>query len=97
MVGTVGALKCTGERVFVLNESQTAYTVRRPSVGQSGITHAVEEFDKVEVETIEDNIIRELKEMVLKGRLQNSVLKQAREEDEASQPKEAGKLIEFAN
>ena len=105
LLGNVAALKVSGERLFVLEDSpvkpsgEPGYLCRRVKVSEHGITHELELFGVDEVETIEENIIRELNENVLKGKLQKRIYSAAekemaqQEEAEAQVPSAA---IEFA-
>lgn len=50
--GELARLKSSDEQVFVLNlNSDNTATVRRPTMGQNGIQHEVEDFTLAELET----------------------------------------------
>lgn len=95
MIKTVACVKTTGEHVFVLrtltaNEliaqgyqaDAVVYFVRRPSVGNKGLFHYPETFTSDELESVEDNLKREINEMVLKAKMQQDELKKARKSEE---------------
>lgn len=76
-IGEVYALKTSGERVVVLNEAAMPrnvegefYTVRRPmNSTENGISHVLETYSSDELETLTDNLSRDLNEMKLKMKL----------------------------
>jgi len=83
-VGEVAALKTTGERVFVLGDMENGtFKVRRAQIGQNGIKHDTEIFADVELENIEENIERELSEILLKRKIEKKLFEQYKKELEA--------------
>src|SRR5208283_2670140 len=93
MIGTIVGVKTSGERVFVIRQLDEnlwrgpvpLYLVRRPLVGKEGLRHENTQFYEDELETVEENLTRELDEMVLKARLTEKILGAYRRELEAKQ------------
>jgi hypothetical protein len=83
--GDILCLKTTGELVFVLTTYDNLKTadVRRPTMERDGIFHKVDTFFQAELETPEEHLRREAKDMILKGDIQNEVL-EAREAQEVN-------------
>src|SRR5882757_10071743 len=92
MIGTIVALKVTGERVFVLGENPTTvngmfYSVRRPVVGPNGITHIIESFSGEELESVEESVRRELNDILMKRKLEQEIYEQYQAEQNNKQAK----------
>jgi hypothetical protein len=88
-VDEIMTLKLTGERVFVLDNSLNGkILVRRPSMGPNGITHSQETFYLVELETLEDNIHREINEVLLKNRISQEITQKESQKNLAGQIKD---------
>ena len=71
--GEIVSIKTTGEKVFLRRyyEDSAAWDVRRPTIDDEGkIFHTTEVFYENELETIEENLNRQIDEMLLKTRLQ---------------------------
>ena len=88
--GQIVGVKTSGERVYVIKEAlgrdvMKAYLVRRPTMGRDGMAHVTETFYEDELESVEQNLTRELDEMVLKARLTEKILGAYRRELEAKQ------------
>lgn len=87
------ALKLTGERVTILDEykqetsGRETVTVRRPVMSQSGISHQIETFNIVEVETLEENLRREFEEVLLKDRVSKEIMQR--------EMNKAGKVVDI--
>ena len=104
MIGTIVGIKTTGERVYVIREAtafggdpRKGYCVRRPSGGQFGVHHSLETFLADELEPIEENLIREINEMILKAKLQERILRAARLEHEAQQAQASDETKDVLN
>jgi hypothetical protein len=78
--GDLLCLKTTGELVFVLevfpgtDDTAPQVEVRRPTMTREGITHAEDMFYQDELETPEQHLRYEAKEMVLKANIQEEIL-----------------------
>lgn len=85
MIGTIAALKVTGERVFVLANVDEGFNVRRPVIGPNGISHVIEYFTPDELESTEASIRRELQDIILKRKLENELYAEYQKELSAKQ------------
>lgn len=74
--GDIFCLKTTGELVFVLGVEEEAgtVTIRRPTMTREGIVHVSQTFFQAELETAEQHLRNEAKEMVLKADIQEEIL-----------------------
>lgn len=93
--GDLLCMKTTGELVYVLGvyevEGQrTTVDVRRPVMGRAGISHPTNGFFADELETPEQHLRHEAKEMMLKANIQREVL------DAANTPEEATKTVDIS-
>lgn len=84
--GDILCLKVTGELVFILDtfNGTSEVQVRRPTMGRDGIKHVVDRFYQTELETAEEHLRHEAKEMLLKGKIQQEIFK-ATEEPEVAE------------
>lgn len=77
-IGTVLCRKTTGELCIVLNITdavQGLLHVRRPVMtAENGINHVVDDVYTYELETVEDHLRHEAKEMVLKQTIQEEMM-----------------------
>lgn len=73
--GTVLCLKTTGELIIVLEGNEKEVAVRRPVMShENGISHVTSIVLPFELETIEEHLRREAKEMVLKTKIQDEMM-----------------------
>lgn len=78
--GDLLCLKTTGELCFVLqvfpgtDKTAPMVEVRRPTMTREGIVHAIDTFYQDELETPEQHLRYEAKEMVLKANIQDEIL-----------------------
>jgi hypothetical protein len=74
-VGTVLCFKSTGELVVVIGKEGDFVLVRRPCMTHdNGITHSIDKVYAFELETVEEHLRHEAKEMVLKTLIQEDML-----------------------
>ncbi len=89
--GKIMCYKTTGELCTILGENKInpkLTNIRRPVMShENGISHIYETVYDFELETVEDHLRREAKEMLLKVRIQ----------DEMTEEMEAGKKAKTAN
>ena len=80
--GTILCMKTTGELVFVLGQGENGdVRVRRPVMTRDGIDQQVNFFHEAELETIEEHLRHEAKEMVLKSKIQEEILNELGKKD----------------
>jgi len=96
--GDVLCLRTTGERCVVLYpdvkyDEGSVVQVRRPTVGENGITWHREDFFAFELETAEEHLRREAEEMYLKAKLQNEMQEKLDAEERNSAKKKAEALL----
>jgi hypothetical protein len=73
--GSILCFRTTGELVSVIGlvEPGSRVYVRRPVMQERGISHAADVVYLSELETVEEHLRREAKEMVLKVEIQNEM------------------------
>jgi len=88
-VEEIMTLKLTGERVYVLSDEVVdgEVSVRRPSMGPNGITHAIEIFGVRELEPLEANIRREIGEVLLKNQISQEIMQRESAKSQAGEIK----------
>jgi hypothetical protein len=73
--GQVFCYKTTGELCIVIRLEDAGVVVRRPVMShENGITHSLDRVAEFELESIEDHLRREAKEMVLKTKIQDEMV-----------------------
>lgn len=91
-IGDIFCLKLTGELVTLLGYAPNGdFTVRRPVIShKDGISHQVETFTQLELETEEEHLQRDAQAMILKFKVQRQLQKEMdkleEEEREANKP-----------
>lgn len=97
--GEVLCLRTTGERVILLNPDVNGdgegyvVSLRRPTIGESGIVWHEETFYAFELESAESHLRREAEEMYLKAKLQNEMQERLEEEEAGARKKKAETLL----
>jgi hypothetical protein len=86
-------LRTTGELCLVKEERDGRLYVTRPIVSKDGIRHEADFFLPFELETVEEHLRHEAREMVLKARIQREMQKTIEEEER----KEGKQAKEFVN
>jgi hypothetical protein len=84
--GTILCLKTTGELVLILkeiegNEGRESVLVRRPVMGRDGIGHMSDLVFPFELETVEEHLRGEAKELLLKSKIQKAFFESAQEDE----------------
>ncbi len=76
--GTVACLRTTGELCIVIRDAQAdggMVFVRRPLMShENGIQHSEDTFFPFELETVEEHLRHEAKEMLLKTQIQEEMM-----------------------
>ena len=83
------AIKTTGEKVILIRqwELDCGWEVRRPTIDDEGkIEHVTQTFRPEELETVEENINRQIDEMLLKNKLQQRLYEGSKTAQPASDP-----------
>jgi hypothetical protein len=98
-VGDILCMRVTGERVVVLNPDVNGdgdgyiVLVRRPTIGENGITWHEQNYYDFELETAEQHLEREAEEMYLKAKLQNKMQEKLEREESEGRKARAEKLL----
>jgi hypothetical protein len=72
--GEILCRRTTGELCIVLTELEAGlYNVRRPVMQEKGIDHVIDEVYAFELETVEEHLRHEAKEMLLKIDIQEEM------------------------